>query len=271
MSLSAERTTLPPATSQAAITPVQVLSAPPMLVLHGLLVAALLATGLMGWWQLDVWRAERADDAAARLAGPAVPLGDVLGPDEAPANQDLGVPVVAAGRYLPAEQQFLVAGRDDAGADGYWVLSPLAVDATGSIVLVVRGWTADISSLPPVPAGPVRETGVLQPGEEGSGVVSQGRVVDAVRIPALAGEVDRDLYGAYLLRTAAPTGDPATGLRPVSPPRPDASWSTGLRNLAYGAQWWLFGAFALFMWWRMCVDRLAAARVRTGPPVASPG
>ena len=242
-----------------------------MLMLHVLLVVALLGTGLMGWWQLDVWRAERAENASARLAGPPVPLGDILGPDEAPANEDLGVPVVAAGRYLAAEQQFLVAGREAAGLDGYWVLSPLVVDATGSVVLVVRGWTEDGSSLPPVPAGPVRETGVLQPGEEGSGVLSPGRVVDAVRIPALAGETDRDLYGAYLLRTAGQPGDPATGLRPVSPPSPDPSWSTGLRNLAYAAQWWLFGAFALFMWWRMCVDRLAGARAGGRPPVASPG
>ena len=31
---------------------------------------------------------------------------------------------------------------------------------------------------------------------------------------------------------------------------PDASRFTALRNLLYAVEWWFFGAFALFVWWR---------------------
>jgi hypothetical protein len=29
---------------------------------------------------------------------------------------------------------------------------------------------------------------------------------------------------------------------------------TGLRNLLYACQWWVFGGFAVFLWWRWCRD-----------------
>lgn len=266
----------------AAPVTVTVLREPAMLALHALLVLVLAGTAAMGWWQLGMWRAAQADEVAERLTRSPVALGRVLGPDDALGNDDVGVPVVVAGRYAPAAEQFLVSGRELAGRDGFWVLSPLRVAATGSRLLVVRGWTSDGSALPPLPVGPVRVGGVLQPGEEGSGTVSAGRVVDAVRIPALVAAVDGDLYGAYLLRTptsgaaasgAAASGTaasgtatsgthPAGGLAAVPPPRPEASWSAGLRNLAYASQWWVFGAFGLFMWWRMVRDRLDAARAK---------
>ncbi len=37
-----------------------------------------------------------------------------------------------------------------------------------------------------------------------------------------------------------------------------------LRNLAYGLQWWLFGGFVVFMWWRMARDDLRGATPRAG-------
>lgn len=233
-----------------------------MVALHLLLVLVLVGTGLMGWWQLESWRAEQAADAAARLGRAPVPLGAVLGPDEALAGEDVTRPVVVEGRYGQSTEQFLVSGREQDGTDGYWVLSPLEVATTGSSLLVVRGWTPDASALPPVPAGVVRETGVLRPGEEGSGAVSPARVVAAVRIPALVGATSTDLYGAYLLRTDAQPAEPAAAdLRAVTPPAAESSWSAGLRNLTYALQWWLFGLFGAFMWWRICSDRLVSARV----------
>lgn len=229
-----------------------------LLPLHLALVAVLAGTATAGWWQLDAWRHEQADDVAQRAGRDPVPLADVLGPDEAFAGEDEGVPVEVEGRYAPASQQFLVSGREQDGRDGLWVLSPLRVDGTDppSALLVVRGWTGD-PTLPPVPAGPVTEIGVLQPGEEGSTTVGADRVVDAVRIPALVNAVNGDLYSAFLVSTGPGTGGP--GLRPVTPPAVEPSWSAGMRNLAYALQWWLFGAFAVFLWWRMCADERSVA------------
>ena len=228
-----------------------------MLGLHLLLVVVLTGTVLAGWWQLDAWRDAQRDDAAERASLAPVPLDDVLGPDDPLANEDDGVPVEVEGTYAPREEQFLVSGRTHDGRDGYWVLSPLEVTGTAptSALLVVRGWVPDDATLPPVPAGEVRVTGVLTPGEEGSGAVEAGRVVEAVRIPALVNAVDTDLYGAYLISTSPP----AAGLEPVSPPVAEPGWSAGLRNLAYALQWWAFGAFAIFLWWRMCAEQRSVA------------
>jgi cytochrome oxidase assembly protein ShyY1 len=55
---------------------------------------------------------------------------------------------------------------------------------------------------------------------------------------------------------------PDDGLAPVSPPASETSWRTGARSLAYALQWWLFAAFAVFMWWRILSDRLRSAPER---------
>jgi cytochrome oxidase assembly protein ShyY1 len=42
-----------------------------------------------------------------------------------------------------------------------------------------------------------------------------------------------------------------SGLEPASAEHlPSADATSGLRNLLYALQWWVFGAFAVFMWWR---------------------
>jgi hypothetical protein len=40
----------------------------------------------------------------------------------------------------------------------------------------------------------------------------------------------------------------------VPPPLPDPSRWSGIRNLLYACQWWVFAAFVAFMWWRMTDD-----------------
>jgi hypothetical protein len=34
-------------------------------------------------------------------------------------------------------------------------------------------------------------------------------------------------------------------------PPPDIDTSLNLRNAAYAVQWWVFGLFAIWMWWKM--------------------
>ena len=193
----------------------------------------LAGTGIAGWWQLEAWRHEQADDAAQRADRDPVPLADVLGPDDPFANEDDGVPVQVEGRYAPTAQQFLVSGRVQDDRTGYWLLSPLLVDGTAPVaaLLVVRGWhrrRRDAAGRSP--PGDVTETGVLAPGEQGSADVAADRVVEAVRIPALVNVVDTDLYSAFLVRTG---GSPGPGLEPVTPPAPTragrrdcATWRT---------------------------------------------
>ena len=59
-----------------------------------------------------------------------------------------------------------------------------------------------------------------------------------------------------LIRTAEQP-KPTDGLAPVDTSVPAVPWTDGLRNLAYALQWWVFAAFAVFMWWRVCADLIA--------------
>ncbi len=241
-----------------------------MLALHAFAVAVTVLCVVAGWWQYDVYGREQADERADRSTATPVQLTDALAVDGVIGADQVGARVVADGQYVATDQQLLVSGREHDGRLGFWVLSPLLVDAAAvdpAALLVVRGWTEQ-PVLPPVPTGPVSVTAVLQPGDELDGqqrsVPGPGRVIGSIRLPTLVNELPYRLYPAYALRTDQEPVDPQS-LAVVSPPQPDASWTTGLTNLAYALQWWVFGAFALFMWWRMCTD---AVRVQRGRPEA---
>ena len=52
-------------------------------------------------------------------------------------------------------------------------------------------------------------------------------------------------------------------LVPVTPDTlPDPPASTALRNLFYGIEWWVFAAFAAYLWWQWSRDAVRAARRR---------
>ena len=76
-----------------------------------------------------------------------------------------------------------------------------------------------------------------------------------MRIPALSNELPYDLYSGYAIGTDQ---ELAGGLALAVVPEADVSWTVGLRNLAYTLQWWVFGLFAAFMWWRMASDQVVA-------------
>jgi hypothetical protein len=74
------------------------------------------------------------------------------------------------------------------------------------------------------------------------------RVADAVQ------RVDVDLYSAYLV-----SQEPAAGMELAQlEALPDPGRFTGVRNLLYAFEWWVFGAFAGFIWWRWRRDAAAA-------------
>ena len=44
---------------------------------------------------------------------------------------------------------------------------------------------------------------------------------------------------------------PATALAVAPPPSYGRTEGMNLQNLAYAGEWWIFGGFALFLWWRI--------------------
>jgi cytochrome oxidase assembly protein ShyY1 len=245
-----------------------VLLSPRLLPLHLLGIAATVAAVMLGLWQVEAWQAQR--EAAARDLSTLepVPLDEVLDPDAAFPSSAVGRPVDLSGTWLP-ESTFYVTDRDLDGRTGLWAVTPVAVcdDPAGcaqsSALLVVRGWTADPADAPAPPEGEVALTGWLQP-PEGSGRpdpdpgddrLPEVRIADAIQ------RVDQDLYGAYLIADEVAPAEAGQGLEPVTPDSlPDPDSSTGLRNLLYGIQWFLFAGFAIYVWWRWGRDELERSR-----------
>ena len=244
------------------------LLAPRLLPLHLLGLAVTVAAVLLGLWQVDVWQAHRASEARDLTSMRPVDLAEVLGPDQPFPSSAVGRPVNVSGEWLPGST-FYVTDRQLGGRNGAWVVTPVAVCAQGqacdtsSALLVVRGWTDDPGDVPAAPRGRVELTGWLQP-PEGSGLrdpdpsddrLPELRIADAIQ------RVDQDLYGAFLVgRSVRPPGGMA-GLEPVTPASlPQPGSFSGLRNLLYGIQWWIFAGFAVFVWWRWGRDELERSR-----------
>jgi len=226
---------------------IRALLSPRMLLLHVFAVAALVGTGWLGQWQVGAWQDNRQDKAEAKALAQrdaaALPLGEVIGADDPFPASSVGQPVALSGAWIPDETVYVEHGTSS------WVVTPVMTD-TGSAILVVRGAT-DAEQAAPA-SGDVTLEGWLQPSSE-SGV----RVLDYLQ------SMDEDLYSAYVI-ARSPVEPGLNRVTPDQLPKPDAF--TSLRNLLYGIEWWFFGAFALFLWWRWCRDELE--RVRSGTSAA---
>ena len=232
------------------------------------LLAFLLASvaGWLGLWQLHVWEDDRAAQGRDLSQAAPIPLDEALGPDDPFPGDRIGQPVLVEGSWVP-DGTLYISGREYDGRPGYWALTPVST-AGGAALLVVRGWTPAPSAAPDPPTGPARLVGLLQP-PQGTGepdddptddVLPQVRLADAIQ------HVDQDLYGAFAIVTEDLAGTGTSGLQAVPVEQaPEVGAFTGLRNLLYALQWWLFGGFALFVWWRYLADERAA--MNAGDPV----
>ncbi len=106
-----------------------------LVLLFGAATAALCIR--LGVWQLDRRVARQAynAEAAARLAAPPKPLGEVHGDSAAVRLQR----VTATGRWRYDGEVALTA-RSRNGSPGVHILTPLVQDGTDTVVLVTRGW-----------------------------------------------------------------------------------------------------------------------------------
>lgn len=228
---------------------------PRLLALHALVVLAIAVCTLMGLWQLGVYGSKHEDAAKVARAAAPVDLLKLWGPDDPFTAALTERQVWVRGEFT--DEQFLVRR----GAGRYWVVAPLRVDGTKSSLLVVRGWTDERRVSPARPRGTVTFRAILQPSEdrsEADALDSTSGIYGSLSIPQLANVLPGDLFSGFALTDAAGVNG---GLRPVEPPDPHVSWLVGLRNLAYALQWWVFGLFAVFMWWRMATE---AIEVETG-------
>jgi surfeit locus 1 family protein len=229
-----------------------------MLGLHLLAVVVLAACIIAGLWQLGVYDSHQNHERAESRKVATVPLAKLWGPDQPFEGRLNHRPVAIEGRFAPAAEQIWVTGKRQDGRVGSWLLAPVFVGGGNDALLVVRGWAPAVTTPPAVPDGPVTIRAVLERGDVGGASFDPAtRKIGSVRIPALTNELPYDLYSGYAISS---TPSVSAGLDLATPPSVDVSWTVGLRNLAYALQWWVFGAFAIFMWWRIVTESVATSR-----------
>ena len=231
------------------------------------LVLVLCATFVwLGRWQLGVAESTAQREAVehARSQAPA-DLTTLLQPHQ-PFRGDLSSrPFVATGHY-DAEGQLLVPGRRLEGATGLWVLTPFVLDEGGATLPVVRGFVTEAASATPPPEGTLTISGGLAPGESPSPDPVPAGQIGSVDLSQLVNTWPGELYNAFgFLESESPAT--ASGLATV--PTPLGETGVRWRNAAYAVQWWVFAAFALWMWGRMVRDETRRARAEAGPGTAS--
>lgn len=216
------------------------------------MLLALAAAIALGLWQYGAWGHHREDASRSLVHARPRALAEVMGPDSAFPGDDVGRPVRFSGEWL-TDSTLYVRNRIHHGAKGYWVVTPVAVGS--SAMPVVRGWSARPSTAPA--KGPVDVTGWLQPSEDTGTPDADPAdpVIASMAIASMTQHVDRDLYSAYVVASEATDG--TAGLASIGPSTPPpVSRFTGLRNLLYALQWWVFGGFAVFVWVRWCRDEV---------------
>lgn len=240
---------------------------------HAALVAALVACGWLGWWQLASFEESRAGNGSSK-SGPVVPLERVAEPGGRLDPGDVGRRVRAVGAWDLAGQ-VVVPGREG----GTWVVTPLRV---GDAVLpVVRGAVPSPAAALAPPSETVTVTGVLQRNETEADATPGARLgggripyVSTVTLLAVLPYRPADLYDGFLVLRAETPRDPqapaAVAAEERSAPAPVGRW----RNLAYALQWWLFGLAAV-AFWALVLRRAAREAARTSPdapraPLAAP-
>ena len=234
---------------------------PRWLGLFAVLVVVLAVFTRLGLWQLSVAQDEARRTAAAQAARqPPVPIQEVVAPHAPFPVPAAGRRVTATGRYA-ADGGFLVTPRRLDGRAGYWVVAPLRVVPTGATLAVVRGFTVNPAAIPSVPAGTVTVTGALAPGESPAARPQRPPSValpvrGSIDLAELVNEWDGEIYNAFAFAVDERAGSAAVDLAGLTRVPPPVIGEAGLswRNAAYALQWWIFAAFAAYMWFRMVRD-----------------
>ncbi|GAA3014059.1 SURF1 family protein [Streptomyces fulvorobeus] len=230
----------------------------------------------MGTWQLGRFedRVQSHEEAGKRPdpgTRAARPLDSLLPVDQVTS----GSPATATGTYA---EQFLVPGRELDDRDGFYVLNLLRTDS-GKALPVVRGWLpgdAGATDVPAAPAGEVTVTGDLQASENAGteGAHSRGGLPEGqlgiISAATLVNLVPYDVYDAWITLQkpeaggagAAGGAKDASALKPVPAEAPQNSGLDlkAFQNLGYTGEWFVFGGFVLFMWFRLMRREAEAAR-----------
>ena len=236
---------------------------PRWLGLLAIVVAVMVAFGVLGLWQLNVARDKgRAEQVSAAPTRAVAGLAGVLTPYGPFPVDGTGRRITATGRY-DGSGQVLVTPRRLRGQAGYWVVTPFVVRSTGARIAVVRGFVTDPKqAVAPNGATEITLSGTLAPGESPTGdtarpapTLPDGQIA-VLDLSLLVNRWPGGLYNAFVFATAEQPDVTASASPAVQrvPPPPAVGGGLAWLNAGYALQWWVFALFAAYMWWRMVRD-----------------
>lgn len=211
------------------------------------LVAFVALCIVLARWQWD--RTQDILSAERAAASEPIQLEELVDGEGSWSNADIGRTVILDGEFTGDE--LLLPNREYQGQAGTWTVTRFELD-DGTSVAVVRGWLPNNDVSPPIRIEPTSIRGVLHPNEafyEGANV-SQIITVDAA---ALTREWGTPLIDGYvMLQDQDPALLAADAAAPVIVPPTVQVGEVPfpLQNFFYAIQWWIFAAFAIFVYGR---------------------
>jgi cytochrome oxidase assembly protein ShyY1 len=210
-----------------------------------LMLVTIAVCGALGMWQ---WSRSH-QQAVTVVEDPVVPLADVIAP-ASPPGAAIGRQVSVSGTWADADAA-IVSGREVDGTPAEFLVRPLIVDAdlTGTgepaTLAVIVGWREAGDLVGPDPeTGTVTFDGYVRSAEQSmpGATVPDGEVdgaffTSAASVAELAQVWPGPFYSA--------TYDGSPSWEPL-PPVPNET-SLNIQSLAYSFEWWIFGAFAVFI------------------------
>ena len=230
------------------------------MVFHVIVLVAVPVCAALGLWQFHRYGEHKSAGGAGGekvSTAAAVPIGDLVPAGDRVEDDDRGRSVVVTGTY-DAAHQMLVPGRRLDGRTGSYVVTPLAVPGARAVV-VNRGWVEGVDA-PAPPAGAVTVTGRLEWSEaehtsdaERAADLGPGQI-SMISTPELVNVVPYALVDGFVALTAQDPAADAAALVPMPPVKEAEGGGISGRawqNLGYTAQWFVFAAAAVFLWWRV--------------------
>lgn len=205
---------------------------------------AIYVCGSLGWWQ---W--QRAQDQGVVIVpGPAVPIAEVTIPGESAGG--IGQAVVVEGAWAEVPAAYLI-DRDVEGQAATLLVLPLevAADATGTgepaTLAILAGWLPAGTEPDAVTvAGPATVVGLLR-GSEAAATVTPSANGEVLIIDSLSTASLAQLWPAPVYSSVVTADEPAPGWRALPAEEPERRLD--FRSVTYAVEWWIFGAFAVFL------------------------
>jgi cytochrome oxidase assembly protein ShyY1 len=202
---------------------------------------------------LGVWQWNRAQQKAVTVAPePSVPIAQVLKP-ASQAGSAIGRQVSVEGTWAD-EDAVLVSGREVEGEEAVFLVRALTLDSdttgTGApaTIAVIVGWRPAGSPMGS-DAGPdhVSLEGYLRAPEEATPASGSGgeEIPGTVWSDTISPSELAQTWPAPLYSAVFSSYEGSDNWEPLPPPPPEEHLN--LRSLLYALEWWVFGAFAVFI------------------------